>query len=152
MPGLDTHPSGVLAVVVAGLLLGHKSHLIQSASSRLFERTNWATISFVLENVVFLLIGLQIRGIVNALGDDELSLGRVAAASALVLVGVIVLRMVVGVPGHLPAADDPRGPAGRSAAAVDVPGGHRVGRHARRGHAGRGVPAAREHRAPVRRS
>ena len=94
LPGLDTHPSGVLAVVVAGLLLGHKSHLIQSASSRMFERTNWATISFVLENVVFLLIGLQLRDIVNALGDDGLSLGRVMAASGLVLVGVIVLRMI----------------------------------------------------------
>ena len=95
LPGLDTHPSGVLAVVVAGLLLGHKSHLIQSASSRLFERTNWATISFVLENVVFLLIGLQIRDIVDALGDDDaLSLGRVMAASVVVLVGVMVLRMV----------------------------------------------------------
>ncbi|WP_431449479.1 Na+/H+ antiporter [Aeromicrobium sp.] len=94
LPGVDFHPSGVLAVVVAGLLLGHKSHLIQSASSRMFERTNWATISFVLENVVFLLIGLQIRDIVNALGDDELSLGRVMATSAVVLVGVIVLRIV----------------------------------------------------------
>ncbi len=94
LPGLDAHPSGVLAVVVAGLLLGHKSPVIQSASSRLFERTNWATISFVLENVVFLLIGLQIRDIVVALRADEMSLGRVAAASALVLVGVIVLRVV----------------------------------------------------------
>ncbi|MFZ0141186.1 MAG: Na+/H+ antiporter [Aeromicrobium sp.] len=94
LPGIDTHPSGVLSVVVAGLLLGHKSHLIQSASSRMFERTNWATISFVLENVVFLLIGLQIRDIVNALGDDELSLGRVMAASGLVLVGVMALRVV----------------------------------------------------------
>ena len=94
VPGLDAHPSGVLAVVVAGLLLGHRSHWIQSASSRLFERTNWATISFVLENVVFLLIGLQIRGIVADLGDDELSLGRVAAGSTLVLVGVMVLRLV----------------------------------------------------------
>jgi CPA1 family monovalent cation:H+ antiporter len=93
VPGVDIHPSGVLAVVVAGLLLGHKSHLIQSASSRLFERTNWATISFVLENVVFLLIGLQIRDIVNALGGDELSLGRVAVASVAVLVGVMVLRI-----------------------------------------------------------
>ena len=94
IPGLDAHPSGVLAVVVAGLLLGHKSHLIQSASSRLFEHTNWATISFVLENAVFLLIGLQIRDIVAAVGDDDMSFGRVAAGSALVLVGVIVLRIV----------------------------------------------------------
>ena len=94
VPGLDAHPSGVLAVVVAGLLLGHKSHRIQSASSRLFEHTNWATISFVLENAVFLLIGLQIRGIVSAVGDDDLSFGRVAAGSALILLAVIVLRLV----------------------------------------------------------
>ena len=94
VPGVDAHPSGVLAVVVAGLLLGHKSHLIQSASSRMFERTNWATISFVLENVVFLLIGLQIRDIVNALGGDELSHAQVLGASAAVLAGVIVLRLV----------------------------------------------------------
>jgi len=94
VPGLDAHPSGVLSVVVAGLLIGHKSPMIQSATSRMFQRTNWATISFVLENVVFLLIGLQIRDIVAALGDDELSVGRVLVASGAVLAAVIVLRMV----------------------------------------------------------
>ena len=41
LPDLDGHPSGVLAVVVAGIILGHKSPIIQSASSRLFERTTW---------------------------------------------------------------------------------------------------------------
>ncbi|TXL61492.1 Na+/H+ antiporter [Aeromicrobium terrae] len=94
VPGIDQHPSGVLAVVVAGLILGHKAPLIQSATSRLFERTNWSTISFVLENSVFLLIGLQIRAIVSDLGEDDLSVGRVIAASIAVLVGVIVLRAV----------------------------------------------------------
>ncbi len=94
VPGVDQHASGVLAVVVAGLILGHKSPAIQSASSRLFERTNWATISFVLENSIFLLIGLQIRSIVSDLGDDDLSVARVVAASLAVLVGVIVLRAV----------------------------------------------------------
>jgi CPA1 family monovalent cation:H+ antiporter len=94
LPGVDVHPSGVLAVVVAGLLLGHKSPAIQSATSRLFERTNWATLSFVLENCVFLLIGLQARSVIEALGDEELSGGRIALVSGLVLVTVIVLRMV----------------------------------------------------------
>ena len=54
------HASGVLAVVIVGLLLGHKSPALQSASSRLAEQTNWRTITFVLENAVFLLIGLQV--------------------------------------------------------------------------------------------
>nr|MCW2727530.1 Na+/H+ antiporter [Aeromicrobium sp.] len=92
--GLDSQPSGVLAVVVAGIILGHKSPLIQSGGSRLFERTNWATISFVLENSVFLLIGLQIRSIVDALDNSELSAMRIATSCAAVLVAVIVLRFV----------------------------------------------------------
>ena len=93
-PGVDGHPSGVLAVVVAGLLLGHSSPVIQSGASRLFERTNWTTISFVLENAVFLLIGMQIRSIVNDVGDSELSAGLIAATCAAVLGAVIVLRFV----------------------------------------------------------
>lgn len=94
VPGIDMHPSGVLAVVVAGLLIGHKSPVIQSASSRMFERTNWATISFVLENAVFLLIGLQARDIINILQRDDLSTSRIVWASAAVLGTVIALRMV----------------------------------------------------------
>ena len=55
----EIHASGVLAVVVAGLLLGHKAPILQTAQSRIAERINWRTIAFVLENTVFLLIGLQ---------------------------------------------------------------------------------------------
>jgi len=92
--GLDSQPSGVLAVVVAGVILGHKSPLIQSGGSRLFERTNWATISYVLENAVFMLIGLQIRSIVDALDDSELSAWHITLSCLAVLVAVIVLRFV----------------------------------------------------------
>ena len=59
----DFHGSGVIAVVTAGLILGHKSPVIQSGQSRLSERVNWTTIQFLLENTVFLLIGLQARRI-----------------------------------------------------------------------------------------
>ena len=92
--GLDSQPSGVLAVVVAGVILGHKSPLIQSGGSRLFERTNWATISYVLENAVFLLIGLQIRDIVNDIDQSELSAARITVACIVVLLAVIALRFV----------------------------------------------------------
>lgn len=92
--GLDSQPSGVLAVVVAGVILGHKSPRIQSASSRLFERTNWTTISYVLENAVFLLIGLQIRSIVNDLDNSSTSGMRIGLACAAVLAAVIVLRII----------------------------------------------------------
>ncbi|WP_332662092.1 Na+/H+ antiporter [Aeromicrobium sp.] len=94
IPGIDAHPSGVLAVVVAGVVLGHKSPLIQSASSRLFERTNWTTISYVLENSVFLLIGLQIQSIVDDLSRSDLSTSRITWSCIAVLVTVILLRII----------------------------------------------------------
>jgi Na+/H+ antiporter len=92
------HGSGVIAVVVAGLLLGHKAPILQTAQSRITERTNWSSIAFLLESAVFLLIGLQARWIIGGVAGDvaggELSVGRIVALCAGVLVGVIVLRLV----------------------------------------------------------
>lgn len=91
----DAHGSGVIAVVTAGLLLGHKSPIIQSGQSRLAERVNWATIQFLLENTVFLLIGLQAHGLITALRrDDTLSGLQIGLFCAAVLVSVILLRLV----------------------------------------------------------
>ena len=84
--------SGVLAVVVAGLVIGHKSHVVQSASSRIFERTNWRTVEFLLENTVFLLIGLQVRSVVTAVRDSDLSPGRIVFVCVVVTLAVIVVR------------------------------------------------------------
>ncbi len=89
----EFHASGVIAVVTAGLLLGHKSPVIQSGQSRLAERVNWATIQFLLENTVFLLIGLQAQRIITALATSTLSGTTIAGFVVAVLVGVIVLRM-----------------------------------------------------------
>ena len=90
----EFHGSGVIAVVVTGLVLGHKSAVIQSAQSRVSERVNWATIQFLLENTVFLLIGLQASRIVTELANSPLSAGRIAGFCAAVLAAVIVLRLV----------------------------------------------------------
>ncbi len=90
----EIHASGVLALVVTGLLLGHLAPRLQTASSRIFERTNWATISFVLENTVFLLIGLQVEQIVAGLSESKLGLGQIATASAVVVAAVVLLRFV----------------------------------------------------------
>lgn len=115
IPGVDAQPSGVLAVVVAGIILGHKSPVIQSGASRLFERTNWATISYVLENSVFLLIGLQIRDIVDDVRASDLSAMRITLSCIAVLLTVIVVRLLWVFPAtYLPrlipsvAAAEPR--------------------------------------------
>jgi Na+/H+ antiporter len=90
----EIHASGVVAVVVAGLLLGHKAQILQTAQSRIAERINWRTIAFVLENTVFALIGLQAQWIFEDLGNSSLSPARIVAVSLATLVAVIVLRLV----------------------------------------------------------
>jgi CPA1 family monovalent cation:H+ antiporter len=86
--------SGVLAVVITGLAIGNRSHVVQSASSRVFERTNWRTVEFLLENTVFLLIGLQLRAVLSAARDSDLSGGRIALACVVVTLVVIVVRPI----------------------------------------------------------
>src|SRR5690606_29971102 len=55
----ELHGSGVLAVVAAGLYLGHmQPHA--AYSSRLHEEPLWASINLMLEAGVFLLIGMQL--------------------------------------------------------------------------------------------
>jgi CPA1 family monovalent cation:H+ antiporter len=88
------HGSGVISVVTAGLILGHKSPVIQSGQSRLSERVNWATIEFLLENTVFLLIGLQARSIIEANSQSDLSALQIAGFCAAVLAGVILIRLL----------------------------------------------------------
>ncbi len=86
------HFSGVLAVVFTGLLLGHKSHLVQSASSRIFERTTWTTVDFLLENTVFLLIGLQVRQIVSSASHSNLGWSTILTACLAVTLTVMLVR------------------------------------------------------------
>ncbi len=62
--------SGFLAVVLSGIWLAHRAPSFQSAESRVAERINWRTVSYLLENAVFLLIGLQLPGIVAAASED----------------------------------------------------------------------------------
>ncbi len=89
------HASGVISVVVAGLLLGHKSPILQTAQSRIAERMNWRCIAFLLESSVFLLIGLQARSIISDAVGGEVTAGtRRSWCAGRTLVAVIVLRLV----------------------------------------------------------
>ena len=117
----EVHASGVLAVVVAGLLLGHRAPVLQTARSRISERLNWRTISFLLENAVFLLIGLQASWILAEVGGSTLSGGRIALVCAAALVATVLLRPIWIFPFHLlllkPSRNEPgrQGPGWKTA-------------------------------------
>jgi hypothetical protein len=88
------HGSGVLAVVIAGLLLGHKSPSILSGASRLANRLNWQTIQFLLENIVFLLIGLQVRRILAEVAETDIGAWALIGICAAILAATILARCV----------------------------------------------------------
>jgi CPA1 family monovalent cation:H+ antiporter len=67
------HCSGVLAVVTAGIYLGAHSPEFLSASTRLAGTAFWNTLVFLLNGVVFMLIGLQLPGIIRGLHRHEWS-------------------------------------------------------------------------------
>ncbi|MFJ9369603.1 Na+/H+ antiporter [Nocardia sp. NPDC101769] len=94
LPAEGVHASGVIAVVTCGLILGHGAPQWQSAASRIAEHTNWRTIQFLLESAVFLLIGLQVRHLVENAWHSGLSHSTLLWTCAAVLVTVIVVRPV----------------------------------------------------------
>lgn len=86
------HFSGVLAVVSGGLFLGTRSNVILNYRSRFRGETVWATVGFVLNGLVFMLIGLELPFIVKQLGD--ISLGRAIWYGVLISGVLIVVRLL----------------------------------------------------------
>jgi CPA1 family monovalent cation:H+ antiporter len=92
----QVHASGVLAVVVAGLLIGQRSPRTLGYATRLQSESVWRVVDLVLESLVFFVIGLQLTTAVRGLqGDEHLQL---AAWSVVVLVVVIAARFLWVVP------------------------------------------------------
>jgi len=69
----EIHVSGVLAVVVAGLIIGHYAPQTGSGASRLQTTAVWRLVDFLLEGFVFLLIGQQLPRVVRGLEDYDTS-------------------------------------------------------------------------------
>jgi CPA1 family monovalent cation:H+ antiporter len=87
------HASGVLAVVVAGLYLGHHAPRRSTYATRLQGAAVWRMIGFLLETVVFALIGLQLRTVLDHLGG-QWSAAELVWAATVVLGVVILVRFV----------------------------------------------------------
>jgi monovalent cation/hydrogen antiporter len=67
MAAESVHCSGVLAVVAAGLVRGRYAPEIVSAEMRIMARSVWNLLVFLLNSLVFVLIGLQMQGVVQNL-------------------------------------------------------------------------------------
>lgn len=90
LAGEAAHVSGVLAVIIAGLMAAHDSPRGESGASRLQADAVWHFIEFALEGGVFLLIGAQLPAVVRGLHTEPA--GLTAAAIAVTLAGVLLVR------------------------------------------------------------
>lgn len=85
------HASGVLAVVVVALYLGHRSWQVDFAT-RLQEAAVWKMVAFILESAVFALIGLQLPFVLKGLGS--FGVWEALGYAAIVFLAVVVVRFV----------------------------------------------------------
>ena len=87
----EIHGSGVLAVVVAALILGQKSTRAGYAT-RLQDTAVWKALQLILESFAFLMIGLQLPMVIGELRGITASV--IAISSVAVLATVILVRLV----------------------------------------------------------
>jgi CPA1 family monovalent cation:H+ antiporter len=86
------HFSGVLAVVSGGHLLSGKRQSMLNYRSRLEGVNVWTNLVFVLNGLVFFLIGLQLPSIINQLGD--ISLARAIGYGLAISLVLIIARLL----------------------------------------------------------
>jgi Na+/H+ antiporter len=90
--GERLHVSGILAVVIAGIYYGWRAPRILSARMRLQALPVWEMVVFILNGVLFMLIGLQLPEAIRALAPG--SAFQVAKLTILVLVVIVLVRFV----------------------------------------------------------
>src|SRR6185436_18282290 len=83
------HTSGVLAVVTAGLLISWRSREIFTYQTRLQTKVVWDTVIFLLNGVVFILIGLQLPLIIKNFPKNALT-GIIGYGLLISLVTIII--------------------------------------------------------------
>jgi Na+/H+ antiporter len=88
--GEQLHVSGVLAVVVAGLIIGHDTSRSTSGASRLQTSAVWRLVDYLLQGFVFLLIGQQLPTVISGLGAYSTS--TIVIASVISVSGVLLIR------------------------------------------------------------
>ncbi|MDH6676408.1 Na+/H+ antiporter [Rhodococcus sp. LBL1] len=87
----ELHTSGVLAVVVAGFVMGHHATNV-SIPTRLQERSLWATLDMLLEMFVFAYMGLQLKFVIDDVAAEGLPVHHVFGYAFAVLAVVILVR------------------------------------------------------------
>ena len=92
LPAEELHVSGVLAAVAAGLVLGWRSPRVMSSDTRVLGVGAWQMVTFIVNGMAFLLIGLQLPTVLEQIDGREPA--ELAALAAAVAATVILVRLV----------------------------------------------------------
>ena len=94
--------SGVLAVVCTGLYLSFRSGEIFTNESRIMAYSVWNVITFILNGLIFILIGLQLRNVIA--GIQDYSRSELIWYGFVVSAVVILVRFIWIIPSALSPA------------------------------------------------
>lgn len=94
------HFSGVLAVVSTGLYLSFYSSELFSHQSRVMAYTVWDVVIFILNGLIFILIGLQLKSVMD--GIEGYPVSTLMLYGFLISILVIAIRFIAIVPNLLP--------------------------------------------------
>ena len=87
------HVSGVLATVCAAVVLGARVVNYTGTATRLTSAASWEVVEFIANALLFLGLGLQLRRILDELGD--VSVARLALATAVTVVATVAARFAM---------------------------------------------------------
>jgi len=98
VPAEHLGASGLVAVVVAGLITGSLSASYLSPQDRFFERTNWATVELLLEGAIFLLMGLEVHALIVDVHETHDLLWQSFVFAAVAAVALLAVRALYVAP------------------------------------------------------
>lgn len=97
LPAESIHVSGVLSVVTAGMILGRRSAHFLDSESRLIGGAVWGVFTYILNGFVFIVIGLQLRGVIADIAGNASKLdGPVHVALHAVEISILVIVIRIG--------------------------------------------------------
>lgn len=88
----ELHVSGVLSTVACGLVLGRLQHKALNAASRVQALAVWSVVTFVMEALVFVLVGLALRGVLHRFGSDWSTVRSLVPAAAAIFALLVIAR------------------------------------------------------------
>lgn len=86
--------SGVLSTVTTGLLLGWRQHEIFSAATRITAASFWQILVFLLQSMLFILVGLSLRGTLDRIATTDQMFADLLVPAGVIIAVVLAARFV----------------------------------------------------------